>query len=123
MSKHPSSNADFLGIVSSTLCFIHCLIIPFLLLGWSTQWVRSHWLDFFFLGIGLYAVVQTSRSTPLQVVRIGLFVSYFFLFLSWVFHTVIPGSLYLNFVGAIGLIVFHSYNLKYAGRCRVYSRT
>lgn len=102
---------DFIGISAATLCLIHCIIFPLLLvvpLGIS----HSPLIDLIFLVIGVtvvFRITKTIRSVGLKILfwtsisLISLSVG-----LDFIFH-LHSGLIYF---GAAGLITAHIINFK-----------
>ena len=114
--------SDSIGILSSSLCLIHCLATPFLFavqahvisccaskpLWWSS-------LDVIFLIISALAIYKSSTSVSKKSIVIALCISWFFLVLiivnektGW-FHIPQPAI----YFPSLSLIFFHWYGSKY----------
>ena len=80
--------SDTLGIISSTLCMIHCIITPFLFIAQTcsdvccttapTWWL---WIDVSFLTISLFAISHAVKHTSKQWVKYAMWTSWSFLLL------------------------------------------
>jgi hypothetical protein len=123
--------SDFIGMSVSALCFVHCLVTPFLFVvqtcsvsasccSSSPLWWQT--LDYVFLGISLIAVWFSTRKSVKQWVRIGLWVNWLVLggvilfkeeVISYTFENII-------FIPAITLILLHLYNNRF---CKISRKT
>jgi len=78
-----TKNHDQIGILSSTLCLIHCLATPFVFVAKSCTatccketplwWM---FIDFLFLAISFIAVFWSSKNTTKNWIRVSLWVSW-----------------------------------------------
>ena len=114
--------SDFIGVLSSGLCMIHCIATPFLFFAATCSvsccsaapsWWQ--WIDYIFLFICLFAVHHSASSTNFKIIQYGLWTSWIMLFLflinarfGWFY---MPEN--VKFIPAFALIGFHLYNLKY----------
>lgn len=114
--------SDYLGISSATVCLIHCLAAPVLMSmgisvhehegqahGWGI--LLSHSWDFLFLGIGLIAVIFSSRHMENNIRKILLWSSFGFLTAAILFEHVGPMFQYLTYISSLALILMHSTNI------------
>ncbi len=115
--------ADNIGMASSTLCLIHCLMTPFIFVAQacctlnccaaSPMWWRS--IDFIFLIISFIAVYFAGKNSSKVWVK-GAFYTLFFLltFLVTNHHVgVVNLPIYLNYGVAFLLFSLHLFNRKY----------
>ncbi len=113
---------DSLGALVSGLCMLHCLATPIFFIAsacsaaccnFAPTWWQS--LDYIFLVISLFAVIQASRNSNSSLVPRGLLASWLglgFFILNAKFGWI---SVHQNikFIPAFLLIGFHLYNMKY----------
>ncbi len=121
----PTLGADNLGIISSLLCFIHCLVTPFVFLATTCSEACTnaspYWwqfMDWLFLVLSLYAVYHTAKHTDKVWIKIGLVVSWLFLLFIVVneYLEVLTIFKEIIYFPVITLSLFHFYNKKYC-RC------
>lgn len=112
---------DTLGVLSSTLCLIHCISSPFIFTAiivshhccsQSPSWWK--WFDLLFLIISLLAVKYSIKKSTKTWIKIGLISSWIGLlfivansFLNWI-HL----PFYLTYTPPILLIILHLRNKK-----------
>lgn len=124
MKKHQhNTKNDYIGIVSSSLCLIHCLAAPlFLIFGMpfieTDTW---HIWDFVFLGISAWAVFNASKGHTTALIRNGLWISFTVLTIAIILQHSHTAFLVLSWTAAAGLIFFHVLNLRHCQTCKVAS--
>ncbi|MCG8387169.1 MAG: MerC domain-containing protein [Cytophagales bacterium] len=116
--------SDELGMLSSTLCMLHCMATPFLLLAVPSSQVTHHgsqawwsWLDILFLGISLIAVFMTVQQSTQKWLKVSLVVSWLmlsFFILNERFEG-IEFSFDMVYFPAFALVVLHLVNKR---QCR-----
>ena len=114
--------SDTIGALASGLCMIHCLATPFFFIAsaCSASCCNSaplwwQWMDYFFLFISFFAIIQATRATKNEWVTYGLWTSWVALFLlifnikfGWV-----NLAENLKFIPAFTLVGLHLYNMRY----------
>ena len=125
--KDPSTGlfkikSDAIGALASGLCMIHCLATPFFFIAsacsascCNTAPLWWQWMDYFFLFISFFAIIQVTRSTKNEWITYGLWTSWVALFLlifnikfGWV-----NLAENLKFIPAFTLVGLHLYNMRY----------
>ena len=115
-----TQKSDTFGVISSTLCMLHCLATPLLFLSHASTTgaeapVWWKWIDIVFLVISFLAVYQSAKTTSRQFMKPALWGSWLVLAFAILnekfelFH--LPEA--LTYVAAITLTILHVYNLKY----------
>lgn len=114
--------SDTIGALASGLCMIHCLATPFFFIAsacsascCNTAPLWWQWMDYFFLFISFFAIIQATRSTTNEWIIYGLWTSWVALFLlifnikfGWV-----NLAENLKFIPAFTLVGLHLYNMRY----------
>lgn len=130
MIRNNTIDFNYIGIISSTLCFIHCLATPFLFLAKtcsvtccdsSPVWWRV--LDVLFLLLSFYAVYSATKETSKKWVKIALYITWVLLLLvilNEYFHFILLFEEAIYFPSIL-LIVFHFYNKRSCtnGSCNI----
>lgn len=116
-------NSDFLGMLSSILCLIHCLALPFIVVFFGETLKSLEHLEFadwIFAVISLYAAYDSLRKTQSKGLRITFIIGWLFFIIGIIFHEsgVLSYSLHL---GSLILITSHirNYMLKRKYGCEV----
>ena len=75
--------ANFLGIISSALCLIHCLITPFIFItqcysAQSNTNAPLWWnlIDLMFIIIAFFAIYVATKNTPNNYIKKGLWINW-----------------------------------------------
>lgn len=126
MSNISIKKPDTLGACASALCMLHCMATPFLFLAAATScsqsccnaaplWYQS--LDYFFILLSFFAVLQSTKSSNTNWIKYGLWVSWIALFMV-ILNVHIYQWIYLSknikFIPSFTLIGLHLYNQKYS---------
>lgn len=123
MIKELKFKSDDLGIISSTICLIHCLLTPvlFTIKACSVNGccASSPWwwkiVDLVFLVIALTAVIKSYVESTNSLVKVALFVSWIalaFVVTNEYIH-LLSLPQYAIYVPAFSLISLHFINRKY----------
>ena len=113
-SKINNIGFDVTGIVSSALCIVHCIAVPFLT-STSSMWFQvlgnQEWIGYIFLFISFIAVCFSSVGTSK---RIAAFLWFFFgcFLLSILFEDQYEWLEYSGWISSAALISTHFFNLK-----------
>lgn len=107
--------ADVLGISSSLLCIIHCLLLPALLLVGN---LTDHWhsIDYLFIFLAGVAVYFSARHLRQSFVRVGLWASWLSFSVAILLHEQYAEALYVSLAASLSLAFFHvlSYREKHS---------
>ncbi len=118
-------NSDRIGVVSSSLCMLHCFATPFLFLSQSSLIFLSldftlPWLliNYVFLFISFIAIFFSVKNSSNKIIRVLLYLFWFLL--SGLIINESLGILSIpetaTYLSASSLICLHIYNLNYC-RC------
>ena len=114
-STHSHNKADYVGILGSVLCIVHCLIMPVLAFGSTMASNHVHTglrsLDFLFIvinGAAVYFATRQHKSLPLKVLLWGALLLFA---VSLTFEGKHPAFVWLSYVGSALLIAGHFINL------------
>lgn len=107
-------NSDYLGLISSTLCLIHCLALPFLVVffGEALHSIEHlEFLDWIFAAISLYAAYDSIKKTSSKYLKLSFVLGWIFFIIGIIFHenSILSYSLH---IGSLILIVSHIMNYK-----------
>ena len=116
------NNSDFFGILTCSLCLVHCISTPLILISFSSlntilSTSYSWWsnLDYVFLFISFFMVYISVQTTRIKSMKFLFWLSWFSLFLVIInekteFYIF---SEYLTYLTATGLSLLHLFNLKH----------
>jgi hypothetical protein len=114
-ATHSHSKADYIGILGSVLCIIHCIFVPALAFGTTMAHDHMHAgpisLDYIFIivnGAAVYFATKEHKSLPLNILLWGALVIFA---VSLIFEASHPVFRILGYVGSCLLILGHLINL------------
>lgn len=123
ITKSQSRNSsDIIGVVSSSLCLIHCIATPFVFIAQSSSavccesspiWWQS--IDYIFLVISFFAVFWSVKHTSKSWMKSALWLSWVALsaaILNEKFELIHLPEISV-YIPALALIGLHVYNKKY----------
>lgn len=114
MKFQPKS--DWLGVASASLCVVHCLLTPFLLLiASSFSW--WHEVSYLFLLISFFAAFEASKHTESRIALRLIWLSFTLLTLCILFEDEFHFLHAMSYLASFGLIGGHLYNLHYCKKC------
>ena len=117
-------NSDNLGILSSTLCFIHCFVTPFVYISFASLFNQNDFLSFSWKGVNiifivfsLIAVNRSTKKTTSKIIKPIFWFSWSFLFFVLFNEEVkfIELPELVSYLSALNLAGIHVYNLKFCG--------
>jgi len=113
---HSHNKADYVGILGSVLCIIHCVAMPALAIGTSlTHNHHTHIgfisLDYFFILINGIAVYFATRNHKSFLLRIFLWSALLIFAVSLIFEGRHDLFQWLGYLGSVLLIAGHFINL------------
>lgn len=116
-------NSDYLGILSSTLCLIHCFITPFIYIYFASL-KQNEILSFslkgvnvIFIIVSLVAVNRSTKITTSKIIKPIFWLSWIFLFFV-LFNEeakIIELPEIFSYASALILAGVHIYNLNFCG--------
>ncbi|MCH9625393.1 MAG: hypothetical protein S4CHLAM123_05670 [Chlamydiales bacterium] len=115
-------NADYIGMASSSLCLVHCMMTLFIFIAQactmsccasSPRWWRA--IDFLFLVISFVAVYFAAKNTSKRWVRTAFYLLFSLLSVFIINHHahLIALPIQFNYLSAALLFLLHLYNRKY----------
>jgi len=125
MFNNQMIKSDTLGVCASALCMVHCIATPFLFLATATTCSQSccsaapawyQWLDYLFVFVSFFAVIQSTKSSNSSWIKYGLWISWvalFFVIINANYFQWIYLSQNTKFIPSFSLIGLHIYNLKF----------
>lgn len=107
-------SADWLGMTSASLCVIHCLLTPFLVLGAShlAWWHDISWLFLVLSGIAVYLATRGGTSLGIKVL---IWASFSVLALSIIGEEYWEPFHEISYVASLGLVIGHFWNHARSG--------
>jgi hypothetical protein len=119
-SSYKLKKADFLGILSSSICLVHCITTP-LLIAFGTSFISSDLFKYMFLILSFWAVLSTTKNQKPTKIVILLWISFFGFSFSNLFQERYDYLHYTGYFFTILLIFGHLLNSKqyYRSNCNL----
>ena len=120
--KFLANNSDLFGVLTCSMCLIHCISTPLILISFSSLNTKlsmsySWWsnLDYVFLIISFLLVHISAQTTRIKIMKFFFWLSWFSLFLVIINEKteLYELSEYLIYLITTGLSLLHLFNLKY----------
>lgn len=108
---------DVVGILSSSLCIVHCMAMPFLI-ATGVSILSNEWLTYLFIIISFFSIYKATKNCVNLKVGALLWVSFFGFLLTTFFHEQSHVIHLLNYVFAFAIVVGHVLNIKYCKQCK-----
>ena len=114
--------SDTIGAFASGLCMVHCLATPFFFIAsacsascCSNTPLWWQWMDYIFLVISFFAIIQASKSSNNEWIKFGLWISWSVLFLLIINIRLdmVHITENIKFIPAFTLVGLHVYNMRY----------
>jgi hypothetical protein len=104
--------ADVGGMASASLCIVHCLLTPFLLITFAgISWLEE--MEFLFVGFSLLAALFATITNKRSIYLIGIWVGALILLLSLLLEEHFSFAIYFVYGASLLLIVSHYLNRKF----------
>ncbi|WP_341227269.1 MerC domain-containing protein [uncultured Arcticibacterium sp.] len=107
---------DYIGIASASLCVIHCLFTPVLILI-ASNFSWWHEVAYFFLLISFISAFQANKPSSSKTALWFIWSSLILLTLSIIFEDYHHSLHKLGYVASLGLIIGHIINIRYCNKC------
>lgn len=114
--------SDWIGILGSFLCVIHCVLLPFVLSAASFVEFLDGPLEIMFLSLSSIAVYFSTKNFQTTKLKIGLWLSWGLLVLGTFIHEYNIIGIYIQICGSISLI-FHHYQSYLLHNCKIETET
>lgn len=120
--KYFTNNSDFFGALTCSLCLLHCISTPLILISFTSLNTKlsmsySWWsnFDYVFIFISFFMVYFSSRVTTVKMMKYLFWLSWGILFLIIINEKteLFQFSEYTTYIAALALSLLHIYNLKY----------
>ena len=117
-----TNNSDFFGVLTCSLCLVHCISTPLILISLSSLNIKlsmsySWWsnLDYIFLLISFFMVYFSAQITTVKRMKYLFWLSWVTLFLVIINEKTnsYQFSEHITYFAITALSLLHLYNLKY----------
>jgi hypothetical protein len=111
-----TSKFDWAGILSASLCVVHCLLTPVLILLLSNkEW--WHQVYYMFLAISFYAAFKATQNCTVNKIVVLIWLSFLILAVSILFEDTFTWLHELSYLASFGLVAGHILNIRYCKHC------
>ncbi|MBB5284311.1 hypothetical protein HNQ92_002454 [Rhabdobacter roseus] len=112
------TKSDLLGIASASLCVVHCLLTPILLVLAASSAGWWHEVSYVFLLISYYALYETSRHCTNRRILLLIGSSLLVLTASVLLEDYFEWLHEVSYLASLGLITGHILNIRYCKKCK-----
>lgn len=110
------NKADLIGILSSSICLVHCVATPLLVL-FSVNIFTNPAFDLLFLFVALGSIFKATQNTSNIKIALLLWFSFVGFMIATLFHDFFEWLHYLGYLFALLLIIGHLLNIKNCNKC------
>ncbi|MFP4092627.1 MAG: MerC domain-containing protein [Cyclobacteriaceae bacterium] len=107
--------ADWLGILSASLCIVHCLILPIVLVAGmvgKSSFPEWEWLDFIFILLAWIGVYGASRHHRGSTINRLLWANVLIFSFSLLLHEHFSWALFFSLASSLCMIVLHALHYR-----------
>ncbi|MBY0243885.1 MAG: MerC domain-containing protein [Sphingobacteriaceae bacterium] len=116
MNPTKINKADLIGILSSSICLVHCLATP-LLIAFGAEFITNPFFKYLFLILSFASIFKaTEKVTNIKNATL-LWVSFWGFLFSTLFQETYEWLHYSGYLFAILIIIGHILNIKYCREC------
>lgn len=116
MNINLKSIFNYLGIISSSLCIVHCIITPTLLL-FGRLIFQSIYVDLTFIIVSLISVMISSYKSRNKIIKSLLWFFFSLFAISILFESQLELFHIVGIISSIGLMIIHILNIKNCKSC------
>lgn len=111
------NKADFIGIISSCICLVHCIVMPIIFLTHSAIH-STNYLDYIFLIVSFHAVFQATKYSNSKIIIVILWAS-FILFMIGILGGEENLKIHIiGMIGSVGQTIGHIFNINHCKKCK-----
>ena len=107
---------DYIGIASATLCVVHCLLLPVLILFFGKSELLEKF-SYLFLLISFYSAFEATKHTNNTKILTLIWLSFALLSICILFEDDFPNLEIGSYLASLGLIIGHILNMKFCKKC------
>jgi len=116
MSTTKINKADLIGILSSSICLVHCLATP-LLLAFGASFITNPFFKYLFLIISFVSIFKATENITSKKIALLLWISFWGFLFSTLFQEEYEWLHYSGYLFAILIIIGHILNIKHCREC------
>lgn len=116
MNNTKINKADLIGILSSSICLVHCVATP-LLLAFGASFITNPIFKYLFLIISFVSIFKATENITSKKISLLLWISFWGFLFSTLFQEEYEWLHYSGYLFAILIIIGHILNIKHCREC------
>lgn len=116
MNTTKINKADLIGILSSSICLVHCVATP-LLIAFGAGFITNPFFKYLFLIISFVSIFKATENITSKKTSLLLWISFWGFLFSTLFQEEYEWLHYSGYLFAILIIIGHILNIKHCREC------
>ena len=116
MNNTKINKADLIGILSSSICLVHCVATP-LLIAFGAGFITNPLFKYLFLIISFVSIFKATENITSKKISLLLWISFWGFLFSTLFQEEYEWLHYSGYLFAILIIIGHILNIKHCREC------
>jgi len=116
MNNTKINKADLIGILSSSICLVHCVATP-LLIAFGAGFITNPFFKYLFLIISFVSIFKATENVTSKKISLLLWISFWGFLFSTLFQEEYEWLHYSGYLFAILIIIGHILNIKHCREC------
>jgi hypothetical protein len=116
MNNTKINQADLIGILSSSICLVHCLATP-LLIAFGAGFITNPFFKYLFLIISFVSIFKATENITRRKISLLLWISFWGFLFSTLSQEEYEWLHYSGYLFAILIIIGHILNIKHCREC------
>jgi hypothetical protein len=112
----PFRLADITGMLSASLCLVHCIASP-LLLASGVYFIEEPWLKYVFIITAFFSIYFSLKQQTNSKVAFLLWAGFLLFLFSLLFEEAFPVLEFVSWVASLIIISGHIWNIQTCRRC------
>jgi hypothetical protein len=116
MNTTKINKADIIGILSASICLVHCIATP-LLIAFGAGFITNLFFKYLFLIISFVSIFKATENITSKKISLLLWISFWGFLFSTLFQEEYEWLHYSGYVFAILIIIGHILNIRHCREC------
>jgi hypothetical protein len=116
MNNTKINKADLIGILSSSICLVHCVATP-LLIAFGAGFITNPFFKYLFLIISFVSIFKATENITSKKISLLLWISFWGFLFSTLFQEEYEWLHYSGYLFAILIIIGHILNIRHCREC------
>jgi len=116
MNNTKINKADLIGILSSSICLVHCVATP-LLIAFGAGFITNQFFTYLFLIISFVSIFKATENITSKKISLLLWISFWGFLFSTLFQEEYEWLHYSGYLFASLIIIGHILNIKHCREC------